>query len=396
MPAVPKQESYPDFVIDEADQERWDLAHAIAERISEDNEPSGHPNSQFVWWFARQVYHSNLETGTLEEDDSETVEEAEREVVVIGSHDKAWSMWQRLEAEKPGPDVDPEVHWAHVGKVCDLFDELFGNPDDVHLGEHEGRVPKPGDGLTHLEEAFTNVMRGPYKADLHPRDRLGKWAAKLNGLRSFAKAQHLRVKQDLAARVGAARLKGDVKRSTLKGGALHGDVSKVAANDPAARLRAHAQEERNRSGVRGLRQQAVKAHTITKGTALSSIAAVYADENVAHKLGPAHESLKDAFSAQELMDRVKDAPEVARVNSDLAHEAAQYAVDHREEISAVMSTVKHLAAAAARAKGLAAADDTEVLGIPVVLDEYADEPVLVELTDEDFEIAEFALAGVGA
>jgi hypothetical protein len=73
-PSVPKQEHYPPYVLTEADESRWDLAMAIAEETSRQNEPDGRPNSQFVWYYARTVYFSPIETGDPSELDEDATQ----------------------------------------------------------------------------------------------------------------------------------------------------------------------------------------------------------------------------------------------------------------------------------------------------------------------------------
>jgi hypothetical protein len=54
----------PPFVQTPEDRERWELSVTLAETTSRQNEPDGRPNSMFVWYFARSVYHSDIPTGS--------------------------------------------------------------------------------------------------------------------------------------------------------------------------------------------------------------------------------------------------------------------------------------------------------------------------------------------
>jgi len=61
IPRLPA-EAFPQYVVTEGQRERWQLAHAIATKISADNEPGGVPNSRFVWYFTRDAYNSDIPT----------------------------------------------------------------------------------------------------------------------------------------------------------------------------------------------------------------------------------------------------------------------------------------------------------------------------------------------
>ena len=63
IPTIPTA-ALPPFVLTGADRERWELAVAIAEETSRQNEPDGRPNSLFVFGYARTVFFSELETGS--------------------------------------------------------------------------------------------------------------------------------------------------------------------------------------------------------------------------------------------------------------------------------------------------------------------------------------------
>jgi hypothetical protein len=63
IPTVPDY-ALPPFVSTPEDRERWELAVAMAEELSRQNESDGRVNSQFVFHFARTVYFSELPTGS--------------------------------------------------------------------------------------------------------------------------------------------------------------------------------------------------------------------------------------------------------------------------------------------------------------------------------------------
>jgi hypothetical protein len=66
---IPKIPTYalPPFVQSEEDRERWELVVAVAEELSRQNEPDGRPNSQFVWYYSRWLYRSDIPTGCADD-----------------------------------------------------------------------------------------------------------------------------------------------------------------------------------------------------------------------------------------------------------------------------------------------------------------------------------------
>lgn len=66
IPTIPEY-ALPAFAKSTEDRERWQLANAVAAKISSQNEPDGRPNSMFVFHFARSVYFSDLPTGTADD-----------------------------------------------------------------------------------------------------------------------------------------------------------------------------------------------------------------------------------------------------------------------------------------------------------------------------------------
>ncbi|MEJ7569634.1 MAG: hypothetical protein WKF41_15380 [Gaiellaceae bacterium] len=66
---IPKIPTYalPPFVKSDEDRERWELVVAVAEELSRQNEPSGVPDSQFVWQYSRTLFHSDVPTGSADE-----------------------------------------------------------------------------------------------------------------------------------------------------------------------------------------------------------------------------------------------------------------------------------------------------------------------------------------
>jgi hypothetical protein len=63
VPSVPDY-ALPPFVRTAEDRERWELALAIAEETSRQNEPDGQVNTQFVFGYARTIFFSDVETGS--------------------------------------------------------------------------------------------------------------------------------------------------------------------------------------------------------------------------------------------------------------------------------------------------------------------------------------------
>jgi hypothetical protein len=286
-----------------------------------------------------------------------------------------------LDRLKPGDDVDDkDEHWAHVGRCMDVLDALFGNPDDIDLGPHPTKILPPGHGLSRLEESWdeleefslSGVTRLPYKATLHPRDRLGKWTEKLHAVRSFVAQHHAKLRGRIAGTVAAARLHHEVRRAHRPGRALHeepGLAHKRADVEAGARLRSHAAEQRRRQGLSGAKQQAYHQGRRAKGHALYALAYVYSEQfshQVSKKAGVSPEPWISDPAA------VGDTIENAKTTKELAHEVTRYAVEHKEEIAGVLRLAGHAGRALARAKGLAAAD----------------------VTAEDEEVAELTLAGV--
>lgn len=63
LPTIPDY-ALPSYIQTPEDRERWELVFALAEETSRQNEPDGRPNSQFVWYFARHLYFSEIPTGS--------------------------------------------------------------------------------------------------------------------------------------------------------------------------------------------------------------------------------------------------------------------------------------------------------------------------------------------
>ncbi len=66
IPPLPDY-ALPPFVRTAEDRERWELVRALATELSRQNEPAGEPNSQFVWFYSRTLYHSEIPTGTSDD-----------------------------------------------------------------------------------------------------------------------------------------------------------------------------------------------------------------------------------------------------------------------------------------------------------------------------------------
>lgn len=330
VPDIP-DEAYPPFAVTEAERERWRVAHAVAEAISRQNEPSGTPNSTFVWYFARSVYHSDVPTGTADDPVPELAEggaEAVTQFHAALEEAQLETLLDGLEKSKPGPQAEEKAHWDHVGRVCDVLDKLFGTPDEIDglLGDSVGKLHL-GDEPDELFEAFEHVLPGKYDAKMHPRDRAGRWSQTLHAIKAFAAKHPAAVKQHFARR--------------------------AAQNDPgAARLRARAATARAGKMARGAKQAAINTHHRSVVGAVNTLAMVYS-EKTERKLGAVHENLKDPLTTLDTFDR-------AAMTKDLVHEAAQWAVEHHEELSTVLQVAKH----AAGAVGLAAADDEGSLDGP--------------------------------
>ncbi len=67
--SIPKIPAYalPPFVQSAQDRERWELVVAVAEELSRQNEPDGQANSQFVFFYSRTLYNSDIPTGSADD-----------------------------------------------------------------------------------------------------------------------------------------------------------------------------------------------------------------------------------------------------------------------------------------------------------------------------------------
>lgn len=306
----------PPYVVTHADRERWALSGDIAEALWELYE-EGPLDREWLWQMQRSIYRQEIPTGIVPLAEAE---EVEPDADAAAVHEHAWALWQNLEASKPRPEAHEAEHWLHVARVCDLFDELFGNPDHIELGGYENAMPLHEAAAGSIEEAFGRVFHGAYSAGLHPRDRLGKWSQKLNGIRAAAHDKGAALRQNVAGAVASRRAEHD-----------------------AEKLRVHA-----------------RVHTKVKHAhahAMASLAYVYS-EDAAKKLGGFHENVKDAGAALETVDR-------AQHISNVAHEGARWAVEHQHEIRTVVHALGH----AARAVGIAAAaTDEDAADAAVILE----------------------------
>jgi hypothetical protein len=66
LPDIPDY-AYPSFVTTDEEKYRWRCSWAVAQEISAENESDGRPNSEFVFYFSRTVYLSDIPTFTPEE-----------------------------------------------------------------------------------------------------------------------------------------------------------------------------------------------------------------------------------------------------------------------------------------------------------------------------------------
>jgi hypothetical protein len=373
--AVPESARYPPYVRTDAEKERWDIVRQIAERYVELYEDE--PDPSFVWYATRQWYFSDIPTGSPDDPPSipppggqaiaEADSKADVTAEVTGPSARAQELFADLQASKPAPGSPPEEWQEHVGKVADLLDELLGDPDEYDFGDDE---------IAGLDEAVAGVIHGaPYKELLHPRDRLGKWSQKLNGLQKFVTKNRDGLKQALAVHVAAARIRIGARAGKL--------IPKASGEDLAAahealrkgtagreHFLALAHEERARHGVSGAKRQVEAAQTQTMGEVLRTLAFIYSEKGE-EKFGPLAEPSRDALAMQEWKDR-------AEVTGEQAHRLAEYAMEHHRELGALLrASAWHIA----RVKGLVAAE--------------IDDDDVAEAEPADVEIAEDVLIGLG-
>ena len=64
LPDIPDY-AYPPFVTTDEEKYRWRCSWTVAQEISIEHE--GYPNSEFVFYFSRTVYFSDIPTFTPEE-----------------------------------------------------------------------------------------------------------------------------------------------------------------------------------------------------------------------------------------------------------------------------------------------------------------------------------------
>lgn len=353
----PRSAPAPAYVVTEADRDRWKVSGDIAEALWELHEDTP-LDPTWYWQMQRSIYRQEIPTGPAALVESE---EVDPDADVEAEHEHAWALWHQIEKDKPGQYAGDDEHWSHVAHICNLFDSLLGNPDHISLGQYESAIPlteaeKHRDGVNdflvaagELDEAYGRVFHGAYAATLHPRDRLGKWAQKLNGVRAAALDRGSAIRQNVGLAVAARRLHHDVSKAHKPGGALHADPSRAFHHEAtdAEKMAAHATQQRARQGLRGAKQQAAVKSEHAHAHALTSLAYVYS-EDAAKKAGGFHESTKDATAALETADR-------AQHMSNLAHESARWVMEHHNEIRMVGHAVTH----AARAVGIAAAEITD-------------------------------------
>lgn len=293
----------PSYVITEADRERWSLSGQIAERMWELYEDAP-TDPEWVFQMQRFIYAQNdIPTGSGEL--SEEVY-APLDPDADEDHQRAWDMWADLERSKPGAGESDDAYWAHIARICDLFDEMFGNPDHIDLGPYDGAIAEG-----RLEEAFAHVYAGPYDAALHPKDRLGKWTKKLNGLQAAAADRTPAMRERMA---GLAKERPALRAQVTAARAKAGHAVRVAHNEVVT------------DAVKGL-AWAYSEHEPPPAPKLRH-----------HVAGQAHaaisEPLQSAHAAHESFDRVSSM-------SELAHEGARWATEHQDELRMVAHVLAH-------------------------------------------------------
>jgi hypothetical protein len=367
----------PPYVVTRADRERWELAGKIAEAVWEANAPGERLDPSFYWQMQRTVYSSDIPTGSPAD-----VEEAE----VSGSGETGpevdpQALWADVEKQKPGKGASVEEHWAHIGRICDVFDKLFGNPDDYHLGEYEGALALPE---KRVEEFGFSGIHVPYNADLHPRDRLGKWVQKLGGIHAAAMDRSLKLRQGVAGVVAANRMGHAIRNP------LHDHPEAVSMAGHGSRIErvtrdfSGADEERAREGVHGAVQRLRAGTTRAHNAVIANLGlALMKAEEIEHEDRPkphqshvahvAHKTLHTAIPAHQApTEQMAGTESVERTMhlSDLATEAGRWATEHESELR----MIGHVLSQTGRAFGIAAADVT-------VEDEQDARAILESLTD---------------
>ena len=67
-PLDPAGTPYPPYVRTDEERRRWDVCVEGAVAYSELCEPGGVADSQFVWYFTRSIYKSDIPTGTPDDE----------------------------------------------------------------------------------------------------------------------------------------------------------------------------------------------------------------------------------------------------------------------------------------------------------------------------------------
>lgn len=423
----PELAPYPPYVQTASDTKRWDAAYGIAEGLSRQFEPDGEPDPVWVWNTTRALYHDrSIPTGdraaeTVEEAWSPELEEGRERwgtgpLWVPGPADdsddalyeRSIELLAQLESRVPSNPADRQQMDHYLAALNDYFEGLLGHPDQwippEYDYEHELAAALDVDEavLPHVVPTFS---KKPYNATLHPRQRTGKWAEKFGAAKHVLANHAAHVEQHLGAHVAAARLAVDVRRQKpgadyhpiAKERRLRQDARRIAQREgkPVAQVHdeitkavvtAHAREGSNRQGLRGRRQQAVRAaqHGIVR--AQTHIANAILAENPVHKrversaekhggkLGrkqaavlaladtafpDPRDSAKQPLSpnashpSQDAMDDLERGQEVVKRSLD----AARWVNDNRD----VLKGVGKVAHAVARAKGLTHAEMDEEL-----------------------------------
>lgn len=345
----------PPYVVTDADRERWELSGKIAEALWEANAPDEPMDPQFYWTMQRTVYASDVPTGSPDDiaksvgQDLSEAPEADPLPNADELHQRAWKMWQDVEAQKPGKGATTSDFWDHVGRIADVFDAVFGNPDDYHLGEYEGALAPPEP----VEEGLALPgIHVPYNSNLHPRDRMGKWVSKLGGIHAAAVDRKVVTERKVASAVAAERLGHEVRANPL--------------HNP------DADEERAREGLRGAVQKVRAGTTRAHNAAIANLGlALMKAEEIEHEPETLHHKMeheghgkvaKTVHTAAHTAFPVHRAPGEQTAGdesfhhamhvSDMATVAGQWAIQHEHELR----LIGHALTQTGRALGLSAAD----------------------------------------
>ena len=335
----PEFAPFPGYIQTPAQRRRWTVCARIVSLLSARFEPTGRPDSRFVWVGTRALYNSDTPTGS----DGQTVEEAAAEL---------------HEAVSTPPETPYEVD-VRLEMAVALIEEV--------LGPLEEYGPE-------LEEEATALpaLGGSFQERLHPRSRLGKWIQK------FGAVKRITTRPGFQEKVEALKAGAD----TLKTGAHVHKQEKVGRAQQAVKS---AKAEAKEAGE--------KAEKDVKGGAASKLHSAMLwdpEEKVADAVRPGLKRAKGESKAAWMKRIASIAPLFAlawevdpRHETDLSGVAAEdafilghtashlvsWAVEHAEELRMLGQLARQLA----QVTGLAAAEEWEDDGDP---DEMLVEAVL--------------------